>query len=61
MVFIWGPRFLFTREGSRQLLSPQLTLPLALFRSLIRNNLGEQTGVALGKALETNTSLKELQ
>ena len=29
--------------------------------SLFGNNLGEQTGVALGKALETNTSLKELK
>ena len=29
--------------------------------SLGDNNLGEQTGIALGKALETNTSLKELK
>ena len=34
---------------------------LALFRSLRWNNLGEQTGVALGKALETNTSLQNLK
>ena len=29
--------------------------------SLASNNLGEQTGVALGKALETNTSLQKLK
>ena len=29
--------------------------------SLSQNNLGEQTGIALGKALETNTSLKEVK
>ena len=40
---------------------PQLTLTLALFRSLSQNELGEQTGVALGKALETNTSLQNLK
>ena len=50
-----------SRGGARQLLSPLLTLTLALFRSLSENELGEQTGVALGKALETNTSLKELK
>ena len=54
------PDFYLSREGTRQLLSPQLTLPLALFRSLSGNELGEQTGVALGKALETNTSLQNL-
>ena len=29
--------------------------------SLCFNTLGEQTGVALGKALETNTSLQNLE
>ena len=36
-------------------------LTSALFRSLYNNYFGEQTGAALGKALETNTSLKELK
>ena len=40
---------------------PLLTLIPALFCSLRDNNLGEQTGVALGKALAVNTSLKELK
>ena len=29
--------------------------------SLLGNDLGEQTGIALGKALETNTSLQVLK
>ena len=29
--------------------------------SLMYNKLGEQTGIALGEALKTNTSLKELE
>ena len=29
--------------------------------SLMRNKLGEQAGVAFGKALETNTSLQNLK
>ena len=33
----------------------------SLFCSLRHNVLGEETGVALGKALETNTSLQELR
>ena len=33
----------------------------ALFRSLRNNNLGEKAGVALGKALETNKSLQNLE
>ena len=34
---------------------------LLLSCSLKWNKLGDETGVALGKALETNTSLKELK
>ena len=48
-------------DGTRQLLLPLLTLIPALFCSLFYNKLGEQTGVALGEALQTNTSLKELK
>ena len=36
------------------------TLP-PLSCSLRHYELGEETGIALGKALETNTSLKELK
>ena len=50
-----------SREGTRQLLSPQLTLSLALFRSLETNNLGEVGGTAVAKALGTNTSLQNLR
>ena len=34
---------------------------MALFRSLSENELGEQTGIALGEALKTNTSLQNLK
>ena len=40
---------------------PLLTLIPALFCSLKANELGEQTGVALGEALEVNTSLQNLK
>ena len=40
---------------------PLLTLIPALFCSLNSNNLGEQTGIALGKALKVNTSLQNLK
>ena len=40
---------------------PNFSPTLALFRSLYNNKLGEQTGVALGKALETNISLQNLK
>ena len=38
-----------------------LTQIPALFCSLRHNDLGEQTGVALGKALKINTSLQNLE
>ena len=41
------------------LLTHLILTPLSC--SLELNSLGEQTGAALGKALETNTSLKELK
>ena len=43
------------------MLSLELMLTSALFRSLYNNNLGEVGGTAVAKALETNTSLKELK
>ena len=47
--------------GPRQSLLPLLTLISALFCSLEYNKLGEQTGVALGEALQANTSLQNLK
>ena len=39
----------------------RFTLLPALFCSLEDNELGEQTGVALGEALKVNTSLQDLK
>ena len=41
-------------------MAPSDTMFLRHFCSLYNNNLGEKTGIALGKALETNTSLQTL-
>ena len=38
-----------------------LTLIPALFCSLVGNNLGEVGGIAVAKALKTNTSLQKLE
>ena len=55
------PDFCLSRGGTRQLLSLQLMLTSALFRSLYDNNLGKVGGTAVAKALETNTSLQTLK
>jgi len=56
------PDFYSSREGTRHNVNTDdssNTVPLSC--SLHHNNLGEVGGTAVAKALETNTSLKELE
>ena len=57
------PEFCLSRGGPRQIgcLMDSSNTVFPLSCSLHNNNLGEQTGIALGKALETNTSLQHLE